>query len=376
MDPWKKKNTAVDPLRLTKFFDNDFMTKSGSLKRSNGKSQVYRPEDSWDGLSVNPKPFARFDETNTVAHAPTRPSGMAGPRVIELEGHGMDGIFGHNPKGRPVPRTVEQIVVGHRAADGGAVGAAADPSRAEVAVAADSPRFLGTRGVQVPMAQAVAPPAVLAKAGPNWDATLLTPAERRELLQYEKRARAGAALAKKAAGDERRLVQLMRARHPQGVLGVDGAANPDSQVYRDRYEEATQKEARAQSHMARRRAELERVGRADRRVGYDPFAHSEQWEAPAAAGPAHRFLQAKGARPAAMDTHDRVFGQSTAGANPRRTQNIRNQDLGGKAFDIINGSAIVHAPPTNNERVHRHLAHPSQQSLERGRNQQGAHTRL
>lgn len=35
----------------------------------------------------------------------------------------------------------------------------------------------------------------------------------------------------KAEGDHRRRLQLLKARHPAGVLGVDSTANTQSEVY-------------------------------------------------------------------------------------------------------------------------------------------------
>mmetsp|Transcript_4679 Transcript_4679/g.6428 ORF Transcript_4679/g.6428 Transcript_4679/m.6428 type:complete len:376 (+) Transcript_4679:129-1256(+) len=370
----KKENAAIDPMRLTRFMDNADTSRI-SFKKSMGASRPqYHPEMSWDGLSMDPSPFARFDETNNMPHLGTKPNGMAGPRVIELEGHGMDGIFGHNPRGRTIPRTLEQEVVNHAGKGVSTQQIVQDPNEKAGVVVADSPRFLGTKGVHVPAARALEVPEIVGRAGPQADQVLLTPAERRELLEYEKMRRKGLKLVKKAEGDERRMVQLMRARHPQGVLAVDSASNPNSEVYKEKYLKERSMEDRRQRHCENRRQNLKTLAKASERIGYDPFSHNEQWED--TRNQTHKFLQTKQGRPVPLDTHDRVFGQVAPTLNPARTQNIRNQDLGGKAYNIVSGEKIMHAPATISERVNKTLSHPSQHRLERGRNEQGALTKI
>ena len=46
---------------------------------------MYDPSMSWDGLSVDPRPFSRLDAKPQTQNAALRPSGLAGTRVIELE---------------------------------------------------------------------------------------------------------------------------------------------------------------------------------------------------------------------------------------------------------------------------------------------------
>lgn len=78
-----------------------------------------------------------------------------------------------------------------------------------------------------------------------------------------------------------------------------------------------------------------------------------------------------------MDTHDRLFGGAKAEPvlpNPQRTQNLFDQNAGGRGFNIITGVVGGYWKPqyVPQERVDKRLAHPSQQSLERGRLEQGS----
>ena len=57
--------------------------------------------------------------------------------------------------------------------------------------------------------------------------------------------------------------------------------------------------------------------------------------------------------------------------NPERAQKLRNEDLGGKQYNIVTHSVVRSAPPTVDERPTSKFTHMSQQSCERGRNTQG-----
>lgn len=75
------------------------------------------------------------------------------------------------------------------------------------------------------------------------------------------------------------------------------------------------------------------------------------------------------------NTHARIFDRPAYYRSEERAQQLRNQDAGGKKYDIITGTAITHYVPSNEERGGqkiREMGHPSQQTLERGWNRQGA----
>jgi len=88
-------------------------------------------------------------------------------------------------------------------------------------------------------------------------------------------------------------------------------------------------------------------------------------------------MQAKVARPTPYpDTQDRLFGSELRAQNPLRTQNLRDRDLQGKAYNIVSKTKIVDWPSSGEDRSRAHdyafIAHPSQWSLEDHRSSQGA----
>ena len=105
---------------------------------------------------------------------------------------------------------------------------------------------------------------------------------------------------------------------------------------------------------------------ANDRHGYDPFVHD-----PTARNDIY-FMQQRACHQPYADTSERIFQKSDAVANPRRRQQLRDQDLAGKNYDVITHAQVTLYPSTTAVRVNKTLAHPSQQSSERGRNVQGS----
>ena len=89
------KTKAMNPALLDKFLDSYQpqygsgsvgLSSAGSRALSAGRGQsLYDPARSWDGLSVDPRPFSRLDTKPLPGcgkHALS--AGMAGHRVVEL----------------------------------------------------------------------------------------------------------------------------------------------------------------------------------------------------------------------------------------------------------------------------------------------------
>jgi hypothetical protein len=111
------------------------------------------------------------------------------------------------------------------------------------------------------------------------------------------------------------------------------------------------------------------------RLGFNPLEHSESRDAlsHAKSGVLRRPYQSKRHMAPHLDTYDRVFGKDPYFINPDRTQHIYDQDMAGKHYNIVSHTEPELWRPKfiAQERVDKKLAHPSQQSLERGRNLQG-----
>jgi hypothetical protein len=226
---------ATIPSALHKFLDKPLAT--GSLR---GGASTYNASLSWDGMSVDPRPFARFDEHNTVTDA-RHPAGRAGARVVELEGHGPGGLFGRAATSTgSVPMTVEQEITHCLSTD--AIAAAGSSSH----VIMEEP-FFNSAQVVVPALQVVLPPAALVAGGPQSDACLLAPKARREINDYESKQQRAARVLRKAQHQQLRLQYLLKHHHPNGALQVDSEVNPATEVYRDR---AAKRHARESSEAA------------------------------------------------------------------------------------------------------------------------------
>ena len=395
--PVNSRTRAMNPDRLTKFLDyqpvgamSSFAgnsTRGGSVR----PHTVYDPSLSWDGLSVDPKPFAKLDMNPKMTGFGG--IGLAGCRVVEMDNSLPAGIFENVVKpghGLPiVPTTVEQKDCRLDASDAPDKIVAVDPD--ERMLTYTDQKFMNGRVADAKIGVVKKPDVMTTAVEPvvggygRLKQFLLTPAEREEIMRAEARAFRAAGTIKKAELQRRRLVHLMRDRHPQGAMRVDGVENAKSAIYGDRAMARLTKENARAAAIARRRERIEDITVASKRLGYDPFGHNEEWlpQTGAAAAPATQFMQTKKRRPPPeptahdpqADSHDRLFGSEPAKLNPTRTQHLRNEDLGGKQYNAVHGcQKYKHWPATNPERKHDQsfMSHPSQVSLELPRSLQGA----
>ena len=91
------------------------------------------------------------------------------------------------------------------------------------------------------------------------EVNMLTPADRRTMLEYEVQNQQARRMRHKGEMDEKQLVQLMRCRHPQGCTGVDGLSVRDSRAYAEMGAARDKAAAAAARHAGGRRARLGRV---------------------------------------------------------------------------------------------------------------------
>ena len=160
----------------------------------------------------------------------------------------------------------------------------------------------------------------------------------------------------------------MRTRHHTGVTGVDSVYNPGSAVYADLGATIQQKLTTKQTKSAGRTAALTKVGSAQARLGYNPFHHNTS-VLPASET---KVFQSKNnsAKPQ-IDTHSRLFVDAGLAVNSSRTQKLRDETLAGKDWNICTGTKITTLPskvPFRNDKMQ---SHPSQATMQRGRNMQG-----
>jgi hypothetical protein len=121
------------------------------------------------------------------------------------------------------------------------------------------------------------------------------------------------------------------------------------------------------SRYCRRRQHLDDVcGDPQRRFGYNPLHHDSSPYSIAA-------NSTTAAAAAAESTHARLFERTQQQRRPHRELALVNASHGGKAYNIVTGCTVPAALlPSAPERVCAWLGHPSQTTLERGRNMQGS----
>ena len=87
MERFQTRTVAMNPSRLTRFMDGAAGSAQSSFlgRAQTASSPMYDPSMSWDGLSVDPRPFSRLDAKPQTQNAALRPTGLAGTRVLERE---------------------------------------------------------------------------------------------------------------------------------------------------------------------------------------------------------------------------------------------------------------------------------------------------
>lgn len=240
----------------------------------------------------------------------------------------------------------------------------------------------------------VSVPEFVRRAGPSADQFPMLPKGRRDIMQLERENRLAIHAMRKAVGDKQRLLHLMKARYP-GILGVDSTANHESPVYGHVAQESAQREQRKSEKNAKRRAYLEAHTSWKSRVGINPLEHSESlsamegvkpgqvkkiWDSKRRPGDDVETSAGSASQPShhpMHDTHRRLFNKEPVHHNNLRSQRLLDTNSRGRTYNIINNcDPGDHFRPSYRHEANdtwrdSNQAHPSQNSLERGRNLQG-----
>jgi len=350
------KSAAVDPSRLTRFVGTSLGGHAMTLSRPQSS---YNPTTSWDGMAENPRPFARLE---------------VGPRVM------MEGVMG---QGRPMAGTVLGGEVTRQSAipvppakvvaDGGAgvfgggplgcpenrLRTASHPEDA-LTLRTDSFRNYGLKGEY---SRAVQVPRAVAGTG-----AMLTPADRLTMMEFEKQNLQAKRVRHKAEMDHKRMVQIMRCRNPQGAVGMDGLSVPQSEAYGAQGARRAARDAKSRKHAGARRSRLAQVENSVSSERCGLLEHDAAIKPPRQTD----FLQRNNrAARIELNTHNRVFDTRPVVVNAPRAQKLRNEDLGGKAFNPVANTRILSEHASVPERMNHRQAHPSQAKLERGAHYKG-----
>ena len=323
-----EKKRAVDPRSIECMLDPPLPCRELAKDSSLAKM-------SWDGLSVDPRPFAKLD---LKVWAET---GLAGSRVIPLEKGGGDFSVEavYNCEASTTTKREKSMLYKH---DDG------------MAFIADDGRFERNH-----LSGAVVRAVPCVKTRDHLEAGfLLGPRQRRAALDFEVK--------------QQRAKKLIR----QEVQRQRREDEPLDRALHKKQERLADDEKRALHASKRTESLLEK-----NRLNYDPFQHDPTqriFEDPG-------FLQKRRASFQKVDdTHRRLFHREDFTPHIGRQQILRDHDQYDKTFNIISHAAITYMPSSSAHATSDHtglrpghedkrkLQHPSNQSLERGRNLQGS----
>ena len=210
---------------------------------------------------------------------------------------------------------------------------------------------------------------------------LLTPAERREALVFDKCHQRANATLRKASHDACLLTHTMQHRFPNGVIGLEGPGCPDSIIYAESRQKREAMAAKASKLRVERHDNIasKRETQLDYRLGtHDPHNTTQDKMFPSKAASS---LGIRGAptvvdpaasyelRPMGTSVGDRGFrsNQEKPLLPPRETRAMRLHTLstGGKPYDIISGAALTIRPDPVEPSAYSHdrRAHPSNLSM-------------
>jgi hypothetical protein len=360
--------------RFQQLFDNDWKNNKSAVRNKSEDIRQYDPSYSWDGKSDNPQSFSRLQATY-LPYQPVKPMTLSGPAVVLLEE--TSGFSAINVK-QPVkavghvPLTAAQRDIGMDADLSGNVPFAKQASLNGKMTLVGAQQTFKNQGLAAPNLVEGEIPEYMRAAGPNCDQRLLNPAQRREILDFEKRKKAADDLIRTAQSDRNKTKkQLSGLQFHRGALMLDSSNNMDSEIYGERAVKlAAEREYKSQIH-------LERTSRL---AAKQSAMHlNGNILVPDSIGPrvqVQKPYQSKGGdfhQLSFDETHNRVFCRLQGAANGARSQHLRDVETSGKPYSITHHTTLEHWPPRSFDReVRQALTHPSQASLENQRSLQGS----
>lgn len=367
--------------RFTGLFDKDWKRTTSRLRSRYADDRSYDPSYSWDARSDNPERFSKLGGGGKETNVPVqtcRPVALSGTQVIELEAQpgqflgNSDSAFA-NRSPTKIPLTVEQLdldMTHDLARPRVPILDEARTNNKHVTVS-QRPVFQNYH-IHPPAFQIEQPPEFMIAAGPNGDQCLLSPHQRRAIIEYEKRKKEADAYTRVAtAAREATRKQISGQLFNRGVLMVDSAFNQESEIFGERAKKIqAEKDYRAQIHLERYSALSTKMS---------SMATNGNILVPSTVKPrvqTEKYFQSKGGSAHAFsfeETHNRLFCRQEINKNGNRTQLIRNNEMSGKQYDIVTLTTVEHWPSRHVERLeNKILNHPSQASAEGVRNMQGA----
>lgn len=369
-----KKNNKSTADKFTSLFDNDWNKSKSTLRTKFEGSRKYDPVYSWEGRRDDPKEFTRMEATIMPLQS-TRPIVLSGNAVVGLEeSTGMEVLNSRLDIKTPphLPLTQEQRDVGMSKDLSGKIPMVTDATRQGKFVVLDEPLGYKNQDMRPAVFKTIETPKCLLEAGPQCDKKLLTPAQRREIAEFEKRKAAANEIIRTATNNRAETKKIVTGQQfHRGILMVDSSDNENSEIYGEKaksihahtdYKSITHLERRANLSIHRSNAQTN-----GNIICPETIAPRVKIE---------KFYQSKGGDFHALsfdETHNRIFNRRGEKApEALRCQNIRDNEMSGKGYNIVTHAMIEQIPSKNFERQYdSRMGHPSQNTLEGHRNFQG-----
>jgi len=364
-----KKNLS----KFTDLFDKSWKNTRSSLRARTADDRSYDISYSWDARSDNPAAFTRMEATDCPVQ-PARPICLSGTQIVPLEPQSGQFLNPDIPatKRSTIPLNTIQQDIGMEVDLSGSIPMASNARTEGKYVCIDSREGFANMNMAPPTFKIEERPDYMDRAGPQADAILLNVAQRRGIIEFEKRENEAKAILRSAHGTREKLrKQLQGPLFRRGVLMTESSEDPNSEIYGSKaLKDQAHKDYRAQIHLERRSqlaTKLSSIATNGNITVPDSIAPRVKTEA---------FYQSKGGKNHAFsfeETHNRLFCRQERAGGAMRTQRIRDAELSGKQYDIVHLTAIEHWPSRSFDRLqNKNLLHPSQASLNGPRNLVGA----
>ncbi|KAH9092770.1 hypothetical protein Ae201684P_008439 [Aphanomyces euteiches] len=331
----------MDPARLSRYIDSPSCYNfDGKVRPQTHGGSIQR---SWNGENADTTPFSRLDKRG---------------KVVLLENDNIHStVLGttplHNPNVRV--RCLETEILEN-----------AGPSQANMSLV-----LKAQEAVQNNTLVSTAQVGYARNASAGLQEGIMTPAQRRERLQFETTSQNANAIKKKSELKERRLIQLMfvslqytwpkidssrQHQYPCGVLGLDGPNNPESVVFAASAQRIEKQRIHKERQHEAHKNSLLRNTSVIPALGYSYLEHDTSVKPPQVTKVCQEKIKLSGTH---LATHNRIFNETPPVWHPERAQHLRDEGQAGRSYDIVNKGRIEYFAPSIPEKNHPRQAHPS-----------------
>lgn len=341
----RKNQTKSTADQFASLFDGNWTETCRSTIRSNKSSFGFNAANTYN----------RFPQETTYLpqnfSSLTRPIGTHNGTVVELDPFsGLETLNAPETIKKPyltLPLNCHQRDLGMTQSSIPLVDRVNESSDNEKVIMIAKETFKNMKLQRVEFSSATIPIAMI-QAGEQCDQILLTPTQRREIHEYEKKKQEASKYIKNTIQARESLRrQLQGPRYHRGVIGLDSSSNIQSEVYGDKAKKILEKQNERLAHSKARRANLEYQTSSMLSNGNILIPESIADHVKL-----NKTYQSKRHNPNTISLEEskiRLFdtqylSHSERGINQMRTQALRDQDLSGKQYNIITHSVITTFP--------------------------------